>query len=91
MSTRFALISSGLVALLVGACCSETEETRCFPWPSEAECPTRAEAEADPLKDVDEVTSDATYWPAHAYDVDGTRVTVAAECCYEVIVTRCTL
>lgn len=77
-----------VVALFVGACFSRVETLRCFAWSESEVCPTREEALATQLDDVDEVTSDGTYWPAHAYTVDGAEIPIAAECCYEVEVTQ---
>ncbi len=82
------LLTAG--SLLIGACCTQVDHTSCFAWPTEEPCPTQAEAEANQLEDlVDEVTSDATYWPAHDYTIDGKVTSIAAECCYEVLVTQC--
>lgn len=77
-------------ALSLGACCMQVEHTSCFAWPTDDPCPTRDEAEANQLRDVvDEVTSDATYWPAHAYTIEGEVTSIAAECCYQALVTEC--
>lgn len=79
------LLSIG--ALLPCACFSKVATIRCFEWAESEECPTREDALATELDDVDEVTSDGTYWPAHGYTVNGVEIPIAAECCYEVEVT----
>lgn len=72
------------------ACCNDVEATRCFEWAESETCPSPEEAAAKELADVDAVTSDGTYWPAHAYTVDGVEIPIAATCCYETRVEQCT-
>ena len=90
--TRFAS-PAFLVAFVwaAGGCCTEIDDTECVDWSQPTSCPTRADASAAlGLDRNDVVRSDATFWPARTYLIDGKPIVEPAQCCYDVTITQCT-